>query len=268
MQRRTVLGTAAVAAAAAAAPAAVGAATPRPRTFVLVHGAFHGGWCWQRVASRLRARGHAVFTPTWTGLGERAHLMRPGIDLATFVQDVSSVIEVEELRDVVLVGHSFGGYVITGVADRLADRLSEVVYVDAAVATSGRSPFAELPAEVRRARMEAAVERQGTRVILPPPASSFGLERPEDIAWVDRRMTPMPLDAYDSAITLQGPPAGSTPARYIRCTRPPLPQVAAGAAYARERGWRYAEIATGHDAMVTSPSELVALLEDQERLAR
>ena len=101
------------------------------KTFVLVHGAFHGGWCWRPVADILRAAGHTVFTPTLTGLGERLHLLTPEVNLSTHIQDVVSVLEWENLRDVVLVGHSYGGAVVTGVADRVADRIGSIVYLDA-----------------------------------------------------------------------------------------------------------------------------------------
>ena len=110
-------------------------------TFVLLHGAFHGGWCWARVAPILRAAGHTVFTPTQTGLGERAHLLHPGITLTTFVDDVVGVLETEELTDVVLVGHSFGGAAITGAAERVKHRLRHLVYLDSAIPQSGRSPL-------------------------------------------------------------------------------------------------------------------------------
>lgn len=262
MNRRSILlaASAGLAVPWAAAQGTSGGATARGKTFVLVHGAFHGAWCWDRVAADLRARGHRVFTPTLTGCGERAHLTRPDVDLATFVQDVCGVFEAEELQDVVLVGHSFGGYVVTGVADRMASKIARAVFLDAAVATSGRSVFSELPAEVREARMKAAVEREGTRVILPPPAATFGITDAGDLAWANRRLTPMPLRAYDSAITLAKAPLAGVSAAYVRCTRPAIPQVESGAQFARRAGWPYKELATGHDAMITAPTECAEAL--------
>jgi pimeloyl-ACP methyl ester carboxylesterase len=124
-------------------------------TFVLVHGAWHGGWCWRRVADRLRSDGHAVFTPTLTGLGERSHLLRPGIDLATHVADIVNVMRCERLSDVVLCGHSYGGFVISGVAEEMPALIRSIVFLDAFVPKSGdkcknslrrhfRMPFARL----------------------------------------------------------------------------------------------------------------------------
>jgi len=115
------------------------AGTRRKSTYVLVHGAWHGGWCWKKVAPALRAAGHVVYTPTLTGLGERAHLANPAIDLATHVADVVNLLEAEELDKVVLVGHSYGGMVVTGVADRAADRIGRLVYLDAANPKDGQS---------------------------------------------------------------------------------------------------------------------------------
>src|SRR5262249_21093481 len=125
-------------------------------TFVLVHGAFHGGWCWSRVAEPLRAAGHRVFTPTLTGLGERSSSINPSIELNTFTDDVAQVLEFEELTDVILVGHSFAGWPISGVADRMPDRLRHLVYLDAAIPKSGVSVFDEIPPALKEQRMKLA----------------------------------------------------------------------------------------------------------------
>src|SRR5262245_40465445 len=108
-------------------------------TYVLVHGGGHGGWCYQRVARLLRAGGHDVYTPTLTGLGERSHLVGPNVDLDLHIRDVCELLHYEDLRDVILVGHSYGGMVITGVADRAADRVARLVYLDAATPVNGQS---------------------------------------------------------------------------------------------------------------------------------
>ena len=131
------------------------------KTFVLVHGAWHGGWCWRDVARSLRAAGHTVFTPTQTGLGERRHLLSDAVGLDVFALDVANVLEAEELTDVILVGHSFGGITITAVADRLPERLRHLVYLDAAVVHSGESDFAEYPADLVAARRNAAAASPG-----------------------------------------------------------------------------------------------------------
>jgi pimeloyl-ACP methyl ester carboxylesterase len=225
-----------------------------------VHGAFHGGWCWNQVAEIVRSKGNRVYTPTFTGVGERAHLLNPSIDLNTLISDVAGVIEAEELKDIVLVGHSFGGYVISGVADRMADRISSMIYLDAPMGSNGVSVFGEAPADVRKARMDAAIDVNGTRAITPLSSSGFGLSDPEQIAWVDRRMTPMPLRVYDTPLVLKGKPGGNHPKHFIRCTTPALPNIEASAQYAKKNGWKYSELATGHDAMVSMPKEVADML--------
>ncbi|HEX8047653.1 alpha/beta fold hydrolase [Rhizobium sp.] len=260
MKRRSLLSLAAALSMAVGIPRARKAAAASGRTFVLVHGAFHGGWCWSPVADIMRTQGNRVFTPTFTGVGERAHLLNPTIDLNTFISDVTGVIVAEELHDIVLVGHSFGGYVISGVADRMADRIGSMVYLDAPMGSNGVSVFGEAPADVRKARMDAATDVNGTRAVAPPSSRNFGLSAPLQIAWVDRRMTPMPLKAYDTPLLLKGPPGGDLPKQFIRCTTPALPNIEASARYAREHGWKYSELPTGHDAMVSMPKEVATML--------
>ena len=147
--------------------------------YVLVHGAWHGGWCWGKVAERLRAAGHRVFTPTLTGLGDRAHLIAPHVGLATHVEDVIATLEMEDLSDVVLVGHSFGSAVISGVVDECADRIRRLVFLDSFLLQSGQSPFSQLPPEMVKARKTTAIKTSGlfgeTLAMLPPPPSVFGV---------------------------------------------------------------------------------------------
>src|SRR5262245_55135541 len=153
MDRRSFLAGSALAAAGTAAPTLARAAGSK--TFVLVHGAWHGGWCWSKVAAVLRARGHTVVTPTQTGLGERSHLISKSIDLDVFVTDIVNVLKFEDLKDVVLVGHSFGGNTISGVADRMPERIRHLIYLDTAMLESGHSVFSLLPKEVVEARTKA-----------------------------------------------------------------------------------------------------------------
>ena len=193
-------------------------------------------------------------------MGERAHLINPGIDLNTFIRDVTAVIEWEELNNIVLVGHSFGGYVISGVADQMADRISSMVYLDAPMGANGVSVLSEAPADVRQARMNAIIDVAGTRAIAPPSATSFGLSDDAQIAWVDRRMTPMPFKPYETPLVLKGQPGGRLPKLFIRCTQPALPNIEPSAVYAKKHGWGYSELKTGHDAMVSTPKEVARLL--------
>ncbi len=137
--------------------------------FVLVHGAWHGGWCWRQVAAHLRSDGHEVFTPTMTGLGERAHLLRADTGLATCIDDICAVIVAEEIDDVVLVGHSFAGPVISGVADRLPERLRQLVYLDAIVLQHGQSALSAFSDDVQRERRRT-IDAEGLRMAIPDPA--------------------------------------------------------------------------------------------------
>jgi pimeloyl-ACP methyl ester carboxylesterase len=229
-------------------------------TYVLVHGAFHGGWCWSEVADILRSKGNRVFTPTFTGEGERAHLLNPQVDLNTFITDVKAVIENEELKNVILVGHSFGGAVISGVIDQMPGRIAGAIYLDAPMGMNGKSVFDGAPADVRKARTDAAITVKGTKAIAPPSSKAFGLSDPAQIAWVDRRMTPMPFKSYETPLLLKGKVGGNIPKQFIHAVKPVLPNIVPSAKYARENGWGYTEIQTGHDAMVSMPKETAALL--------
>ena len=231
------------------------------RTYVLVHGAWHGGWCWVRVADRLIAAGHRVFTPTQTGLGERKHLMSAAITPDTFTDDIANLIEAEELGGVILVGHSFGGRSICGVADRMPERLRRLVFLDASLPQSGKSAFEQTPPELRDARIKAAQDFSGGLSMPPPKAAVFGVFDPADAAWVERRMTPHPFATYSLPLVLKHPLGNGVPASYIRCIAPAYSNTEESADYARSRAdWQYLDIATGHDAMVTAPAELAEML--------
>lgn len=232
--------------------------------FVLLHGAWHGGWCWRDVAAALRARGHRVTTPTQTGLGERRHLLSGAITLETFVQDVVEHLEAEEIDDAILVGHSFGGLGISGAADRVPGRIRHLVYLDSLVLENGQAPFDVMPAEVVAARRALAAAQGGGLFLPVPPVSAFGV--PEDhpaAPWMRRRMTPHPLGPYETPLRLRHPLGNGLPCTYLACTAPAYPTLAAIQRAVRARpGWAWREIATGHDAMITAPEALAALLEE------
>lgn len=230
-------------------------------TFVLVHGAWHGGWCWSRVAEPLRGRGHEVTTPTQTGLGERRHLMSREITLQTFVGDVVNHILFEDLRDIVLVGHSFGGNAISGAAERVPERIAELVYLDALVMPGGGTPFDSLPPERVAERVRIAEESSGGLSMPPPPAAAFGVPDGPDAAWLEARLTPHPLSTYQSRLPIEGRPGNGLPARYIACTDPIYQPLEPVRTWIRRTGWSIEEIATGHDAMVTAPAALVDMLD-------
>jgi pimeloyl-ACP methyl ester carboxylesterase len=231
------------------------------KPYVLVHGAWHGGWCWARVASLLVAAGHRVLTPTCTGLGDRAHLLSPTVGLDTFIEDVAATIAMEELTDIVLVGHSFAGSVISGIADRMPERIAHLVYLDATVLRSGQSPFDVVPADVVATRRRLAMESSGGLTLPVPPASVFGVDDPADAAWLGRHLRPHPLKTYEDALRLQNPIGNGRPKTYIACTQPDYAVLAPVRAWVRAQpDWTFGQIATGHDAMVTAPELLAATL--------
>jgi pimeloyl-ACP methyl ester carboxylesterase len=258
IERRTALGIMA-----AAGLAACGTeVTRREAPFVLVHGAWHGAWCWERVAPQLQAQQHAVHTPTLAGLGERAAELSARIDLETHIGEVVQYIEQRNLREVVLVGHSYAGLVISGVADRLgAARLRRLVYLDALVLDSGQSLASFLgPAWTRFA--DAAREKGGGIGVPALPPAAFGVLDPQDQAWVASRLTAQPVHTFDRPLMLREPLGNGVPKIYIDCHSPGMPAVAPFKAKVRaQKGWAaYESLATGHDAMVTEPSGLAQLL--------
>ena len=229
-------------------------------TFVLVHGAWHGGWCWSRVARSLHQAGHAVHTPTLTGLGERVHLMHRGVTLDTHVEDVVRAFEAEELSDAVLCGHSYGGMVITGVADRIAERIRSLVYLDAFVPADGQSAL-DFQAPERAAFLRSEAETKGSGWLIPPiPAARFKVNE-ADQAWVDRRCVPHPLACFTQKLRLTGAHARVPRRVFIKAgAYVPSPFDAAFERLKGDRGWSVHNVPCGHDVMVDRPEELAALL--------
>jgi pimeloyl-ACP methyl ester carboxylesterase len=263
VERRDVLKGAAIAGLAAGVAGAgqAEAAEGPARIFILVHGAWHGGWCWVRVASRLRALGHTVYTPTQTGLADRGHLLSKDITLDTFTKDIANLIEAEELSDVVLAGHSFGGLAISGVADLMPDRIRRLLYLDSLIVEGGKSPIGAFSPEIAAARKKLAEETSGG-VSLPPPApSAFGVSDPKDAEWLKRRMTPHPFGTYLSPLNIKGPVGNGLPRTYLACTNPVYGALEGVRQWVKaQQGWSWREIAAGHDAMVIAPEELSRIL--------
>jgi pimeloyl-ACP methyl ester carboxylesterase len=236
-------------------------------TYVLVHGGGHGGWCYKRVASRLRAAGHEVHTPTLTGLGERAHLLSPETDLELHIDDVARLLFYEDLRDVVLVGHSYGGMVITGVADRESERIGRLVYLDAANPKNGEANADRGNSRATRARDGRVVE--GVELFMFPSPDTIrlmGVTEPGDVAWMMERLTPQPWRCSAQPLRLTDEAKlWSLPQYHIICTSTlpgRLPDVIAKAR-AENRLWT---IDTGHDLMITEPQAVAdALLQVLER---
>jgi pimeloyl-ACP methyl ester carboxylesterase len=230
-----------------------------PRAFLLVHGAWHGGWCWRRVADLLTARGHRVFAPTLTGLGERSHLMNAGVDLATHVADVVNVIRWEGLRDVVLCGHSYGGMVVSGVAEQVSS-IASIVFLDAFVPGSGDSLVGATSSASREA-IEAAA-KSGSLTVPPRPAAAFHVNE-ADRAWVDAMCTPHPLATLFDRIVLTGARDRIAKKAYIRAQDYPNPGFDAARARAEaDPAWRVYAVPCGHDVMVDMPERLAEILEE------
>jgi pimeloyl-ACP methyl ester carboxylesterase len=227
--------------------------------FVLVHGGQHGGWCWRYVAQRLRAAGAEVFTPTLTGVGERAHLLSKEVSLETLIEDIVNVLECEELADVVLVGHSFGGLPVSGTADRAAERIRHLVFLDAALVQNGQSAADQIADEVFLPWLKLAQEQNGG-LGLPihfTPAD-LGVTNTDDAAWMTRRLTPHPTRGYTDKIRLGNPLGNGLPATYIGCNQDL--GLDSSRQLARDLGWNYVDLNVGHNAMLIAPDEVTRLL--------
>ncbi|MDI1340867.1 alpha/beta hydrolase family protein [Polaromonas sp.] len=235
--------------------------------FVLVHGAWHGGWCWQRVTLALQQQGHRVHAVTLTGLGERAHLLAPSITLDTHIDDVISAIEVEELHDVILAVHSYAGMIGTAVADRLGKHLKHLVYVDAVIPKPGESWSSTQSAATQQQRLSAA--QASTRFSFPPPDPEvFGLHD-ADHAWVKRRQTPHPGNTYQAPLAFDIQRVAAVPRTFVNCTQPALATIEPSRLRAKDpKFWdgawlpnsKIVELKTGHDPMISDPTGLTRIL--------
>jgi pimeloyl-ACP methyl ester carboxylesterase len=221
---------------------------------VLVHGAWGGSWMWSRLARILRAAGHDVFTPSLTGVGERSHLMSPAIDLSTHIADVLNVFEHERLGDAVLVGHSYGGMVVSGVADQAAARIKSLVYLDAFVPKDGQALVDLTRPEVRAAVL--AAKGPGLPPLTPP---SQGMTDASEIAWLEGRRGAQPLKTFTQPVSLKGNYRG--PRTYIYCSGySPSSFTATATALRADPAWRYRELPTHHYPQVSMPGETAAAL--------
>jgi pimeloyl-ACP methyl ester carboxylesterase len=233
-------------------------------TFLLVHGAWHSGRCWERVVPLLESAGHRVFAPSLTGYGDKAHLLSPGVGLDTHVDDVAELIEGERLTDVVLVGHSYAGLVISSVANRLPERIAHLVYLDAMVPEDGETAVDVRP--VTKELIDAAVD--GWRVPplpeQPAPLGLFGVTDPADVAWLRSMLSDQPVNCLVQPVRLDNPAVRAIPRTHIHCvigkpegiTRRPVPP-----------GARVRELPTGHDCMITMPAGLTELLAEVAQLS-
>jgi pimeloyl-ACP methyl ester carboxylesterase len=243
----------------------------KPNTYVLVHPAWHGAWFWKKVAPLLRAKGQLVLTPTLTGLGERSHLARPEIGLDVHVEDVVNVMKHEDAADAVLVGHSSSGGVITGVAERAAERIAHVIYLDAFVPEDGEAVL-DLIAPERRQMLEALVNAEGMGWLVPrfapPPWETivrdmWGVRNEDDVQWMVDRLTPTPFGHFKDRVRRTNPAAQGLPRAYIRCPQFPNARFDEHARMAQRTPlWRYRELAAPHHAAVTMPDRVADLLQE------
>jgi pimeloyl-ACP methyl ester carboxylesterase len=228
-------------------------------SIVLAHGAWSAAWAWKKMRPLFRAAGHDFFSPTYTGLGERAHLARPEVDLSTHIQDVTAVLEFEDLTDVTLLGHSYGGMVATGVADKARERIARIVYIDAFAPNNGQSLF-DLVGPKAEGNMRAGAAKDGDGWRLPinpmPPDTS-----PEDVAWASPRRRPQPIRTFEQKIELTSkePPP---PRHYIYATRNGPGDVFRqfSTRAKSEAGWKSYELDCSHNPHITCPDALMALL--------
>ncbi len=232
--------------------------------FVLVHGAWHGGWCWDRVRPLLESEGHQVVTPTLTGLAERADELTREVNLSTHVQDVVDVILSEDLTDVVLAGHSYGGQVISGVVRHVQDRIRHVAYLDAVLPTYGENGM--IAGQAFWLKEAADQGGDGWRIPVPEPIDGrlMGVTSPDDIRWMLANLTDHPLATFEEPVLLDPQNPYPVPGSYAICMRPgedgPSPGNVRNARRAQELGWPVSEIATGHDLMVSEPQQTADFL--------
>lgn len=226
---------------------------------ILVHGAYHGGWCWQKVAPLLRRGGWSVFAPTLTGLGERSHLLSPEVDLSTHVADIVQLFNDINILRAVLVGHSYGGMVISGVAEVVSERIASMIYLDALVPMDGQCVFDILPGTRSRAG-EIIVSGEAVKVIMPPDPRAFGVTDPAAITWMKPLLTPMPWRCYAEPIKISSADAARIPRAYLLCSTQPAGELKRShdSSFGRAQGahWRRQVIAGPHDIMVTDPAGL------------
>ena len=228
--------------------------------FLLIHGAWHGGWVWNEISDILRYQRYSVSTPTLTGLGEKKHLLSSKITIETFIEDVVNHIIFENLNNIILVGHSFAGSVISGVADRLRDRIQKLIYFDAMILIDGQKPFDITPKETVEQRIELA-KKFGNNISIPAPsANAFGVFDIKKSLLLEEKLTPHPLSTYQSKLTIKNEIGNGIPLFYIFCNDPVYKSLESSREVVRKLKWPIFELNAGHDAMLTHPKETLNLL--------
>jgi pimeloyl-ACP methyl ester carboxylesterase len=221
------------------------------RTFVLVHGAWHGGWCWRRVADILEAQGHKVFTPTLTGLAERSHLLNCGITLDTHITDIVNLFRWEEIQDAILCAHSYGGWPVSGAMEVLRSRVSALIFIDAHLPDDGQSGV-----ETSNGREEILAAHRRGEISRAPKSASYLCVNENDQTWVDGKLTPQPIGTSLQPIRLTGAREEVARKVYVRATGFPSEPFDQAFAKAKARGWHPYEVPAGHDLMIDAPELL------------
>ncbi len=227
--------------------------------FLLVHGAWHGGWVWKEMADLLIYQGYSVSCPTQTGLGERKHLISSDITLEIFIEDIVNHIISEDLYNIILVGHSFAGSTISGVADKLKDRIKQLIYLDAVILLNGQSPFDIAPVEVVNERIALAEQSEGKLSVPSPKAEAFGVFDVRKSLLLESKLTPHPLSTFKSKLVLKNEIGNGLPLSYIICTDPVYKSLESSREIVKKMNWPIFELKSGHNAMFTHPKETLNL---------
>lgn len=233
------------------------------KTFVLVHGAWHGGWCWKMVREHLQAQGHRVFTPSLTGLGDRQHLRSPEINLDTHIADIANLMIWEDLENIILVGHSYGGVIISGVCDAHKDRVAHAIFLDAIVPNDGDTVLRGGTKEI--AEKNFGPLEDGYLAHAREPIS-FGVpdHMIEELAWLRQNVTPQPLGTWLQPISLPNGGSDGVARTFIYCSeKPPLTQAqeARLQAFRDDPTWGYEDLPCGHDSMIILPTETTQMFD-------
>ncbi|MBL3659056.1 alpha/beta fold hydrolase [Fulvivirga sediminis] len=228
------------------------------KNFVLVHGAWHGGWCWKEVKDNLIKQNFNTYTPSLSGMAEHKHNLNDSISLQTHILDIINLIIMEDLQDVVLVGHSYAGAVITGVADSIPERLSKLIYLDAMLVHNGESPITSEPNAEQLKKIKTFRNKEHFD---PISSSYFGVSDRTQMKWVNERLTPQPYMTFGQILELDHEFGNGIPLVYIACINPQLSVLKNRSDKLKnEKSWTYLTLNTGHDAMITQPNELSAML--------
>jgi pimeloyl-ACP methyl ester carboxylesterase len=231
--------------------------TEKSFVFVLVHGAWHGGWCWKKVKYLLEKQGHTVYTPTLTGLGERSHLLNAEIGLDTHILDIVAVLEYEDLSNIILVGHSYAGMVITGVAGKVAERISHLVYLDAFLPENGKALKDYLP--LSNSENEKPQENRDWKVPPRSTAAEFGVSEKQDIEWAEKRLGPQSAKTFVQPVVIENPIPDTIKKVYMQLTDD-SPWFVNAAERARKNGFQILSyLEGGHDAMISQPGEIAEM---------